>query len=186
MLYTGKGDAGTTKIFDSNHRISKYSSVIKALGAMDEINSFLGLCKVRGDQHDGVADTRYSRSFAAVLHDVQEHLFIIQAELAGADKHMSQEKVDEMSALIDRIEKELPEITTFFIPGGTELAAMLDVARTQSRRAERLVVAVSDEGAVDIGDETLAYMNRLSSLLYALARLANHHAGLEEQPPSYA
>ena len=184
-LYTGKGDNGTTKTFGCNQRISKHSTVVEALGALDELNSFLGLVKVKADESGEIADTKNERSFAAVAHSLQSDLFIIQAEIAGAEKHIEQEKVDEMSKLIDRIERELPEITTFFIPGGTELAAMCDVARSQSRRVERRVVEAADEGAVAPGEPTLAYLNRLSSVLYAMARLANHRAGFEEEPPSY-
>ena len=184
-LYTGKGDNGTTKTFNDNRRVSKHSSVIEALGALDEMNSFLGLAKTHADKHGGVADSKNERSFASVIHGVQNDLFTVQAELAGAEKYVGEERVEHMNALINRIDKELPEITTFFIPGGTTLAAWLDVARTQARRAERRVIAAVDEGAAEFDENTLAYLNRLSSLLYALARLANHRAGYEEEPPHY-
>ena len=91
----------------------------------------------------------------------------------------------EVEKLVDAIEKELPLIKTFFISGGTELAALFDVARTLARRAERRVVAVKEESKARIGADTLAYLNRLSSLLYALARLSNHLAGISEEPPTY-
>lgn len=185
-LFTGKGDDGTTKTFGDNQRISKHSSVINALGALDELNSFLGLCKVRSSSVSDLPDTKHERTYAAILHDIQQDLFIIQAELAGADKAIEEAKVEQLSSLINRIEKQMPPIQTFFVPGGTELAALLDVARTQARRTERLLVAVADEGAAPLQEATKAYINRLSSVLYALARLANHQAGHDEEPPTYA
>ncbi len=98
--------------------------------------------------------------------------------------HLGQ-KNKEIESLIDTAEKELPPIKTFFISGGTGLAALFDVARTTARRAERRVVLVRSENLVKIGDETAAYLNRLSSLLYALARLSNHKSGIKEPSPKY-
>jgi cob(I)alamin adenosyltransferase len=98
---------------------------------------------------------------------------------------IDEEKIIEIEKIIDSIEKELPPIKTFFISGGTELAALFDIARTISRRAERRVVAVADEGKIEIKASTKSYLNRLSSLLYAFARLANHKAGIKEQSPDY-
>ena len=83
------------------------------------------------------------------------------------------------------IDKELPPIKSFIIPGGTELSAMLDVARTVARGAERQVVAVAESGDIKLQSTTLAYLNRLSSLLYALARLVNHRAGIVDRKPTY-
>ncbi|MDD5318746.1 MAG: cob(I)yrinic acid a,c-diamide adenosyltransferase [Candidatus Pacebacteria bacterium] len=174
MLYTGKGDNGTTKTFGCDQRISKSSTVAEALGSLDEINSFLGLVKVESDQ-----------KFAAIIEEVQQNLFIIQAEVAGAEKHLDISKIKKTEEMIGTIEKELPPITTFFISGGTRLAALFDTARTMARRAERRVVGVHDENIQKISPETLTYLNRLSSLLYALARLTNHLSGITEEPPSY-
>lgn len=184
MLYTRKGDNGTTKTFGCDQRISKSSSIAEALGSLDEINSLLGLCKVKSaDQGFSVPD---GRPFAEVVGEVQHNLFIIQAELAGADKHLVEVKVKGIEGVIDAIEQELPPITSFFVSGGTELAATFDYARTVARRAERRVVQVVKEEALVLGDFTLPYLNRLSSLLYALARLSNHKSGKLEEPPTYA
>ncbi len=92
-----------------------------------------------------------------------------------------------MEKKIDEIEHALPAISTFFVSGGTELGALLDYARTVARRAERRVVTVSpvESSKNKISKYSLAYLNRLSSLLYALARLTNHKAGIKEQAPSY-
>ena len=182
MLYTKRGDDGTTKTFGCDQRISKSSTTAEALGSLDEINSFLGLCKVRSSEAGfKVGD----KSFEEIVHSLQESLFSIQAELAGADKHIGEEKVKELEQLIGQAESEMPPIKTFFISGGTELGATFDVARTIARRAERRVVGVSDEGVTKLGAETLRFMNRLSSILYALARLSNYKSGIKETAPSY-
>ncbi len=186
MLYTRKGDTGTTKTFGCDQRISKSSSIAEALGSLDEINSFLGLCKVKSGKKDGQQDFKIGdRKFAEIVHDIQQTLFIIQAHVAGADKKVSEEKVIALETLIDTAEKMLPPIKTFFISGGIELAATFDTARTIARRAERRVVQVSEETPDAIAPETLKYLNRLSSILYALARLSNHLSGVTEEAPAY-
>ena len=182
MLYTGKGDKGTTTVFDCDQRISKSSAVAEALGALDEINSFLGLCKVH---EKAISFQLLAISFSEIIHQVQQNLFIIQAEVAGARKSTEESRVGEIEKIIDAIEKELPPIKTFFISGGTELSALFDIARTIARRAERRVVEVREEGKIKIGNYSLSYLNRLSSLLYALARLTNHKSGINEESPSY-
>jgi cob(I)alamin adenosyltransferase len=173
-LFTGKGDDGTTYKFDSKDRFSKASAVAEALGTVDELNTYLGLVKIKA-----------AGEFAEDLEEIQQNLFIVQAELAGADKKIDPKKVEKMSEQINEIEKELPPITSFLIAGGSEIAAMFDVARTIARRAERRTVAVVDEGTIEITGGTLAYLNRLSSMLYALARLSNHKFGIKEEQPSY-
>ena len=182
MLYTRKGDTGTTKTFGCDQRISKSSAIAEALGALDETNSFFGLCKV----HKESASLKLSAvSFSEIMHKIQQNLFIIQAELAGAQKSISEDRIKEIEKIIDAVEKELPLIKTFFISGGTELSALFDVARTIARRAERRVVEVSEEGKLKVGVNSLSYLNRLSSLLYALARLSNLKARIKEESPRY-
>ena len=177
MLYTGNGDDGMTKLFDCDQqKISKSSGVPEALGALDELNAFLGFVKVKSEK-----ESRIARD----LREVQENLFIIQAEIAGADKKIKEEKIEHIEKLIQEIEKEIPPVMGFCITGGTELSALLDVARTLARRAERCVIAVKETRLREIAKETLAYLNRLSSLLFALARLANHLAGVAEENPQY-
>lgn len=183
MLYTKKGDNGTTKTFSCDQRISKSSTIAEALGCLDEINSYLGLCKVKVEKFKFFV--LESKNFEDILHQAQENLFIIQAEVAGSQMTIKEEKIKEIEKIIDLIEKELPPIKSFFISGGSEMGAMFDVARAITRRAERRVVAVADEGIQKIGGETLAYLNRLSSLLYALARLSNHFSGIKEESPDY-
>jgi cob(I)alamin adenosyltransferase len=184
MLYTRKGDNGTTKTFDSKpgERISKSSCRTESLGALDELNSFLGLANVKAAAVDWKVN---GKSLADIVMWVQNGLFIVQAEVAGSDKKISEDKVKEMEAFADAIENELPPITTFFISGGTELAALFDVSRTLARKAERRVIKALEEDSISVGPDTLAYLNRLSSLFYAMARLTNHKSGIKEVPPSY-
>ncbi|MBI2048555.1 MAG: cob(I)yrinic acid a,c-diamide adenosyltransferase [Parcubacteria group bacterium] len=181
-LFTRKGDGGTTGLFGCNQKMSKSSAIAEALGSLDECNSFLGLCKARAKQE---SFTRGERAVADIVHDVQNHLFTLQAEVAGADKHIPTESVIAVEEMINAIEKELPPIKSFLISGATELSAWFDVARTLARRAERRVVAVHEEGKRPINEHTRSYLNRLSSLLYALARLANQRAGISETSPEY-
>jgi cob(I)alamin adenosyltransferase len=175
MLYTGKGDNGTTSAFGCDQRFSKSSAITEALGTLDEVNSFLGVVKTN----------MKASEIARTLSDVQQNLFTIQAEVAGAEKHIGEAKVRELENIINAIEAEIPPIKTFFVSGGTEVASLLDFARTLARRAERRVVGVSEEGLVAVGKDTLAYLNRLSSLLYALARQTNHKSGIKEESPKY-
>ena len=183
MLYTGKGDGGTSKLFNtpSGERVSKSSNIFEALGTLDELNSFLGVCRAH------CAKTTYSLNdqlFFNIVFRLQQDLFIAQAELAGADMSMSKEKVEYLEWVTNESEKNLPPITTFFIPGASELGAYFDTARTISRRTERAVIRAKESGAV-VSEETLRYLNRLSSALYALARLSNHFSGITETPPTY-
>jgi len=176
-LFTGKGDGGTTTAFGCDQqRISKSSELPEALGALDELNAFLGFVKMRA-----AGETR----IANALRDVQEVLFIIQAQVAGADKKVGERAVKDIENIVNDVEKEIPPLKGFSIAGGTELSALLDVVRTLARRAERRLIAARDVQACKLSSETLAYMNRLSSLLFALARLANHLAGVAEEVPRY-
>ena len=177
-LFTGKGDGGTTKAFDTAKgvRISKASPLPEALGTLDELNAFLGYVRVCAEGEGRIA---------GILRDTQEKLFIVQAELAGSDKRLPEGTVAGVEDIVNGIEAEIPPLKGFSIAGGTELSALLDVARTTARRAERRATAVADDGIRDLSPETKAYLNRLSSLLFALARLANHEAGVAEENPRY-
>lgn len=182
MLYTRKGDKGDTGRFGCNQRMSKSSATAEALGSLDECNSFLGICKTDKKAKDPLLE---GFTFAGMIGWIQQNLFIVQSHIAGSDKTIVQEKITHMEQAIDAMEKEMPPIKTFFVSGGTELAAKFDVARTLARRAERRVVAVSEEEGAKVAPEILVFLNRLSSLLYALARFTNHRAGVKEEPPTY-
>ncbi len=191
MLYTRKGDKGTTKVLDSKERFSKGSDMAEALGCLDELNSFLGLCRARARQvqEGGVSLSKRTRKpvlTSDILKEVQQNLFIAQAQLAGAPKKkIVKRKVKGLEKIVDAIEKEIQPLRGFSIAGGSELSALLDVARTVARRCERRVVKVHEAGLRKLTADTLAYLNRLSSLLFALARLSNHKSGIKEETPSY-
>ncbi|MBI4160195.1 cob(I)yrinic acid a,c-diamide adenosyltransferase [Candidatus Wolfebacteria bacterium] len=180
MLYTRKGDNGTTKFFGCDQRMTKSSERAEALGAVDEVNSLLGLVKVKAESEKldvgGLV-------LEEIIEAVQQDLFIVQAILGGAPKTLGAEKVLRLEQIVDSLEKEMPPIKTFFLAGGTEVSALFDYARAVSRRVERRVVALSERDPLPA--EVLQYMNRLSSLLYAFARWVNLKTGVEQIPPSY-
>jgi cob(I)alamin adenosyltransferase len=175
MLYTKKGDDGKTGAYHCDQRFSKSSAIAEALGTLDEVNSYLGIIKAQINQDSTLID----------LGRIQENLFIIQAEVAGAPKKIDKKEILKMEKIIDSLEKELPPIKTFFISGTTILSAEFDFARTLARRAERRVVAVAEESLVNISPNTLAYLNRLSSLLYVFARQMAYKSGIKESAPTY-
>lgn len=189
-LYTRKGDKGDTGAFGCKQRFSKNSALTEALGSLDELNSLLGICKIKARD---LKFKIYDLSLFEIIEQVQQNLFIIQANLAGADKKITQEKIIDMEKIIDNIEKELMPIKSFFLPGGMELSAYLDYARATIRQTERRVVALSDLSAEasakaetqKIDDEIIAYLNRLSSLFYVLARFVNLKSKIKETPPTY-
>lgn len=184
MLYTRKGDKGTTKTFGCDQRISKSSVVAEALGALDETNSFLGLARARTKEKSFEINGEKIK-FSDLILEIQQNLFIVQAEVGGATLSIDAEKINRVEKIVDEIEKILPPISSFFISGATKDGAVLDITRTLARRAERRVVAVYEEGKIKVNKETLSYLNRLSSLLYALARIANHLDGAPEIKPDY-
>ena len=173
MLYTKKGDDGLTTLFNAEKRIPKASLIIEVLGAVDELNSLIGVCKIKADD----------RVIVDMLEDLQQDLFIVQAELAGAAPKITIEKVKRFEENINTIELQLPPIQNFFVAGGTELSALLDYTRAVSRRVERVAVRLYDDGT--LANELYSFLNRVSSFLYALARLTNQKSGIKEQRPHY-
>jgi len=181
-LFTGKGDDGTTYFFGSKARFAKDTPLVEALGTLDELNSLLGYLKAQIWQLGGKASkSKLEISDKEIIEEIQQNLFIIQAELAGADMCITEDKVLKAGKLVNDVEKKLPPIKTFFVPGANETSALFDLARTVARRAERRVVALNLEPKVS-SKHTLAYLNRLSSVLYAMARL---RAGKKEVKPNY-
>ena len=183
-FFTGKGDDGTTKLFDSEpgKRVNKTSPIFECLGMLDELNTLVGWCKAECPGDLVVEE----RKMKLILHDVQDNLFTLQAEVAGAQKHIPLSSVEQLGVLINRIEAKMPPVKTFLVPGATELSARLDIARAVSRRAERRLVTLHESGERTISESSRAYGNRLSSLLYALTRFVNRRAGVEETPPHYS
>jgi cob(I)alamin adenosyltransferase len=166
-LYTKTGDDGTTGLL-GGARVSKASARVEAFGTVDETNAALGSARAWG------LDLRSD----AVLGRVQASLFSLGAELAcapGRSGPIELELVDErdiagLEKAIDEAAERCPPLTQFILPGGSRQAASLHVARTVCRRAERLVVALSDPAP---RQEVVVYLNRLSDLLFALARVEN-------------
>lgn len=182
ILYTGNGDTGSSVLVKNGPAISKSAALMEALGALDEVNSFLGLCKVKAQDRAFFN----KRSVGALLHEMQNALFTIQAEVVTPDKYtLAQANVTELEEHIAQIEQEIPPVTAFCIAGGTELAALFDIGRTLARRAERAVIRAIEQKETTLSPSSRAYLNRLSSILYALARYANHQAGAAETHPTY-
>lgn len=178
-IYTRGGDAGQTGLFGGD-RVAKDDPRVQAYGAIDELNAALGL--VIALDEDGILEQ-------PALVALQEDLFVIGARLAAADPRralrkgtipeLPEARVTVLEGWIDELTEELPPLDAFILPGGTPLAAQLQVARTVCRRAERAIVGLVDQQP-DLAEVILPYMNRLSDLLFTLARAANHGAGVSE------
>jgi cob(I)alamin adenosyltransferase len=171
-IYTRGGDRGETSLGDGV-RVSKLDARIAAFGTVDEVNAAVGVV-LAGDCPDDVRE---------VLERVQNELFDVGADLSVPMEHearlrVSQQQVDALERDCDRFNAELPELKSFVLPGGTETAAALHVARATCRRAEREAIAAA--GSVDVNSLVLVYLNRLSDLLFILARAANAAAGTDE------
>lgn len=176
-IYTRTGDGGDTGLF-GGARVSKASARVDCYGEVDELNSVIGVARASASP----------LSVDAPLARIQSELFDLGAELATVpgkeDKLMSPRidaaHVDYLEVTIDALEEGLPELKTFVLPGGSLAASQLHVARTVCRRAERKLVALAaDEG---VRPELVRYLNRLSDLLFTMARRANLEAGVEDVP----
>jgi cob(I)alamin adenosyltransferase len=177
MLYTRKGDDGTSTLFDQAKRLPKDSLVYEALGTVDECNSLIGVCRATA------AEGEYQLDVSNIFLKVQENLFVIQGEIAGAKMSMTAIKIKELEQTIDQIEEQITNPQSFVIPGSTKFSALCDYARTVVRRAERGLVALAKTR--NISATTLGYINRLSSLLYALARYSAKQNQVKELTPTY-
>jgi cob(I)alamin adenosyltransferase len=171
-IYTRGGDAGETSLGDGS-RVSKLDARIAAYGSVDELNATLGVV-LAGECEPEVRE---------VLVRVQNDLFDLGADLSVPVElegrlRTTQEQVDTLESDCDRFNAGLPELKSFVLPGGTEAAARLHVARTVCRRAEREALAASEEHALN--PLALVYLNRLSDLLFILSRAANAAAGRDE------
>jgi len=177
-IYTRTGDAGQTSLF-GGRRVGKDDPRVEAYGAVDELNAVLGLAVA---QLGGEEPTE-------LLLRLQEDLFRLGADLAtpgdagraGESRvRVSDDLVEALERAIDRYDAELPPLRQFILPGGTVAGATLHVARTVARRAERCTVALAAREQVN--PAALRYLNRLSDLLFVLARWVNHRAGVAEVP----
>ncbi|QQG42758.1 MAG: cob(I)yrinic acid a,c-diamide adenosyltransferase [Candidatus Giovannonibacteria bacterium] len=171
-FYTGQGDKGESAILGESCKIPKTEPVFDALGALDELNSYLGVCRALAKDE----------KVTSALLEAQENLFTIQAELGGAENiALGEEKIKALEKTIDEFGGFVGPITKFTIPGGDFLSACLDFARAMARLAERRAWAAKEK----LSAAALAYLNRLSSLLFVLARYANKKAGVSENHPRY-
>lgn len=174
-IYTRGGDLGETSLGDG-HRVAKHNPRVGAYGTVDELNAALGVARLHAD----------GGAMGDWLERIQNDLFDVGADLCvppppeDDERHRSRlrvspEQVAWLEQRIDEVNGALPPLTSFVVPGGTPLAAHLHVARTICRRAERDVVALSAQEPVT--PEVIAYLNRLSDLLFVLARAANEGGG---------
>ena len=175
-IYTRTGDQGQTG-FVGGARVSKADPRVAAYGEVDELNACLGAVRAHGDLAGDIAD---------VLEHVQKDLFAIGARLADPAATIAgrivkvavgDEDIARLEAWIDGFEAELPPLRRFILPGGSRAGALVHLARTVCRRAERSMVAL---GTDHVDGHLLIYVNRLSDLLFVVARAVNHRAGQPE------
>ena len=174
-IYTRTGDTGDTSLFDSS-RVSKADSRVDAYGEVDELNASLGAARAVLDDGD----------LSGVIEAIQRQLFAVGARLADPSSRIASRvtkaavtpaDIESLEKTIDRLENDLPPLRRFILPGGSDGGARLHVARTICRRAERRVVGL---GADAVEPEIVTYLNRLSDLLFVMARTANRRAGAAE------
>jgi cob(I)alamin adenosyltransferase len=177
-IYTKTGDDGMTGLLGAG-RVGKDDPRIESYGTVDELNAVLGLARAGGGL-DSDTDGLVAR--------LQDDLFAVGAALADPDpKGRFHNAVGEtlaarLEAEIDRLEAELPPLTRFIQPGGSPAASQLHLARTICRRAERQVVRLGHQPGVDVPIHLVAYLNRLSDLLFVLARAVNKRSGVSDVP----
>lgn len=175
-IYTKTGDSGDTRLFDGTS-VRKNDPRVEAYGNVDELNSFIG----------AAASFLQDSELKGILADIQRDLFSVGAQLADPKQHGKKQKskidparVTMLEETIDRFETELPPLRQFILAGGDPAGAMLHVARTVCRRAERRVVGLAE--SVEIDPLTIEYLNRLSDFLFVMARLVNQRKGQQEIP----
>jgi len=172
-IYTRTGDDGTTGL-GSGRRVAKYDLRVECYGTLDETNAAIGLARV----HTGSSDT----ALDAMLVRIQNDLFDLGAELCYPDESkdargrlsVSEAQVERLEGEIDALNRELQPLRSFVLPGGTPEASFLHLARTISRRGERLMVALASRPKEPVGAAALRYINRLSDFLFVAARYANN------------
>lgn len=172
-IYTKKGDSGETSLYDASSaqrsRVSKNSIRIWAIGVVDELNSYLGV----------VVSYSSDSKLNKILKAVQRDLLNIGSILAGSNLRFFDSKTKKLEKIIDELEGNLPPLKNFILPGGSEVAAHLHYARSVARRMERAVVRLNERKQVK--PQVLGYINRLSDLLFMLARRQNFEKGVKEE-----
>ena len=196
-IYTKTGDAGETSLFD-NSRVSKADPRVDAYGEVDEVNACLGAALAALRLRDSVAPAfaeatadksagqGLSDDIASVLETIQKDLFAVGARLADPSSRIAGrvtkaavtgQQIELLEATIDRLEAELPPLRKFILPGGSSAGALLHLGRTVCRRAERRVIGLGPDA---VEASVIIYLNRLSDLLFVMARAVNHRAGVPE------
>ena len=171
-IYTRTGDDGTTAL-GSGRRVAKYYLRVECYGTLDETNAAIGLARVHTGSSDPTLDVMLAR--------IQNDLFDLGAELCYPDESkdargrlsVSDAQVERLEGEIDALNRELQPLPSFVLPGGTPAASFLHLARTVSRRGERLMVALASRPNEPVGAAALRYINRLSDFLFVAARYAN-------------
>lgn len=182
-IYTRRGDEGQTDLF-SGERVPKTDARIEAYGTVDELNTVVGLATshLHGESMEDLED---------ILTTIQNHLHGICADLANTRSHetdaprIEATHVEELEDRIDRLQEDLEPLTRFILPGGDPHAARLHHARSVCRRAERRLVEAWEQEDQDMNPDNLSYLNRLSDLLFVMARVANHRQGRAERHVRY-
>ncbi|MFZ2190012.1 MAG: cob(I)yrinic acid a,c-diamide adenosyltransferase [Candidatus Magasanikiibacteriota bacterium] len=187
-FFTGVGDGGVSNT--GKKQYPKDDPIFMLLGSLDECTSWLGLARVTAKPDKKLKNT------GEWLLELQEMLFVAQAEVATIAfeygkyedtirkfPHIKDLHIKKCESMIEHMDRELPALKNFILPGGCELSAQCDIARTIARKAERYAVITSR--TLVYSPELLAFLNRLSSVLFALARYANFQKGITEENPTY-
>lgn len=177
MIYTRQGDKGNTKLF-TGQVVPKSSPIIEFAGLIDELSSLIGLCISYLDEADDDNEEVIDFSLEIdILLEIQNDLYLIGAIASGAGSEFNTEKeVSNIEATIDDYEKLLKPLKKFILPGGDIAAANVHLARAKARQIERMAVSVNSNSLLVI----LPYLNRLSDLLFVMARYINYKMGVSE------
>lgn len=182
-IYTKRGDEGMTDLWNME-RVAKTATRVEAYGTVDEVNTVVGAARPTG--YDDVDE---------MLERVQNDLFVVQADFANPDSSPGEDdldgvtvciepdRIERLEGWIDDLEADLDPLDSFVLPGGSGVGATLHQARAVCRRAERRAVALDQEE--DTNEHALGYLNRLSDLLFVLARTVNNRKGVAEDSPTY-
>ena len=173
-VYTKKGDRGQTSLF-SGRRVEKFDSRVAAVGDLDEVSAAIGMARL---VNENLSDSLYA---------IQQTLYTISAIVSAEDRQVAglslqEVEVQKLEDSIDRVSASLPPLKDFIIPGQAEPSCRLHLARAVARRAERNIAALRDPPPSAV---VLAYLNRLSDVLFVFARLADHDRGMIELPLKY-
>ncbi|OGM25693.1 ATP:cob(I)alamin adenosyltransferase [Candidatus Woesebacteria bacterium RIFCSPLOWO2_01_FULL_39_61] len=172
VIYTKKGDKGETGLYSTSPqkiRVSKNSYRIHAVGAVDELNSYLGV----------VISYSEDRKLNKILLDIQRNLLTIGSILGGSKLRFITGKARKFEKIIDELEGSLPPLKNFILPGGSQVTAHLHYARSVARRMERVIVRLDEKNRIK--PQILVYVNRLSDFLFMLARQQSFKEGVKEE-----